>query len=374
MKLNCVLGRGTLCEKGKAHHMIPMAREILMRPLPGMAPLVLLLTLEQRFAMSSSTGASLPPELFKLFLGYVLIPPMDIDSVVRSGARAKRSTSTCARVCRYWGRICRPRLLRHVILRSAPDLREFIEFLESPPIGDLEAFASLVEFVTVAVDINMEPWLDNVPLSLLPQFRRLGIRPSIALIAHGGQFQPGGPSSLLHRTPRFLPLDLRPISRATLAWNTFFGVRELSRALPIFFELRAVTILDIVRVHVHGADHLREIGTLELTAATSRRRGRVRLGTASALVFLRALVCRRVRPTLQPPAPARGAVIITTGAEDAPDIRAVLSILATDFYENSMTGLPEAQYQSVRHIHRERVADVRCKFIPSRRHVRCSRL
>lgn len=95
--------------------------------------------------MPSSAGASIPPELFQQILKYVVVPVMDVDAAVCSGASVKRPISSCARVCRYWTRICRPQLLERIVLRSALDIRVFIDFLDAPPFGNLEPFAILVK-------------------------------------------------------------------------------------------------------------------------------------------------------------------------------------------------------------------------------------
>lgn len=179
-------------------------------------------------------------------------------------------------------------------------------------------------------------------------------------MALGGHFRPDQPSAILPRTPRSIPgIQPQSISRLTFTRNIFHDAKELARALQLFPGLRAVTVIEIDEVH--SLNHPQEFGSLELTAATSRRRGSKVLGRTSALIFLQSLICRRPRRSTNA-SNAFQVPIVTTRYEAHTALIAVLSSLANDYHESRRTAAAEVQYQAVRHIHREKVDDARCEF------------
>lgn len=177
-----------------------------------------------------SLAQSLPQELFAPILES--LPPT--EEYYPFSATAKAPFSLCGRVCRYWARICRPKLFETIKLRSAEDMLQFATMLKAPPLDQLDPIASLVFCIDAFSDGKAAPWLHQGPNQVLS---RLHTKNPVYNVNFGVSFTPstvGGPktlSSLYPCLPRSLPTSYWGPTHLHLSGVHFRRGAELCRLI-----------------------------------------------------------------------------------------------------------------------------------------------
>lgn len=315
-----------------------------------------------------SISESIPAELLHDILNHV-VASATAPPAYSQPAATKRLVASCAGVCRYWARICRPQLFQRIALSTAQDLRVFAAMLDAVPVGELEPVSMLFKFVTIVVDTvaadgQYWSWLHHVALVLLPKLKNRRAGPSVLLRIAGsvGAMAPDRSliSALLPLVPRSLPLPDAFFTSLTFT-DAYLGESPdaLARALEPFPGVRAVNLIHVPpSTEGNNAERYRP---LRLTSATSRGG----LGQCAALCFLHALLCRDFRSG------GHGAsgspLVITTPTAGYEALKTVLQHLTKEFDQVprfASDGAFELMFSTrnvVWHIHREQVTDPRRK-------------
>lgn len=245
--------------------------------------------------MPVSLAATIPPELFANILGHVTVPSGTNRKDAR--AQAQRLMSTCARVCRYWSQVCRPRLFHSITLHSENDPDRLAALLEAPAAGGLDPIATLIHAI-VAVpklakaqgDIPVFPWLHLIPLRILPKLpsRGKGVKWSIdvrldyRLLA---LFLP-----LQGVLPRTMPPSRPAMTSLTIRNVHVDNTKALALVLSSIEGLQHLVCIDVLcdTSHCDAGDfcemQLRSVCTLVSSACSDPAK------CLTAPIFLRALV------------------------------------------------------------------------------------
>lgn len=189
--------------------------------------------------MQTSTAATIPEELFEHILWFAP-NPIDHQPGSRLLQEQRRYLSSWGSVCRYWARLCRPKLFYKIELRTASDAKYFRDIVHAPTPPGLQPIATLTRMLTVnASNDEDEPWLYMVlPLVLKLDLPRLNF---VELRRSGGEW----PWRTLHPSlPRSIPGALMPILHLRFDRIRFRSRRALARLLssmPLLEYLEVLT-------------------------------------------------------------------------------------------------------------------------------------
>lgn len=153
------------------------------------------------------TGADIPEELFESILRHMDAPQWaKKDGLPPSRSSAVHSLASLNRVCKYFARICRPRLYGVVLLQNRRQLRALVNLLDNgcAPLG--EHLLAFTHYLVVQSEEDDTPWVHHISLVLFPRMIHAGISiPEVSLTVDktfAGLVPTRG------RLPRTLPFSL----------------------------------------------------------------------------------------------------------------------------------------------------------------------
>ena len=194
-----------------------------------------------------ATGADIPPELFEHLLWHIelqndpLIPRRSAE-LATAVAVSKRTLGTCALVCRYFARMCRPRLFHGILLKHHTDLLGCVTLLDASR-PTLTSISVYIRKVMVEPSANNRPWLHLLKTDLLHRLSRSVI---IHLLIRDPFFYAGlSPRTLQQGLPHSIPRSLSSLSSLTLSSLHFENGRECIR---LIIELPMITSLRLENV------------------------------------------------------------------------------------------------------------------------------
>ena len=240
--------------------------------------------------VSPSLAAIIPEELFERILWYV----GDGYHVYPTPPDVKSALCSCASVCHYWAKVCRPKLFVSITLRSRDDLHICRALLDVQALPRIPSISQFIERLQARPDGTQVPWLHLVPLVIIPRLSHIQHVVYHHYILDASVLKPPTVRSLrtLHPAlPRTLPSFYSCITDLELSKSHFKDADELITLLRGLKSLRSLDLIDIswttapsassfLRLPVHQED-------MQIHTTSS--------GDLCALWFLPALLARSGR-------------------------------------------------------------------------------
>lgn len=190
--------------------------------------------------LQAVTGADLPPELVDKILRACVV--WDVVSAVEADeAQLITRLGAFSLVCKYWAKLCRPRIFCHLKIRGREDFVRLLKILDTPPLVYPPVAECIREFDVTHTGTWGVPWLHQL-------FCELSQRRDVSwVIDHGiklhlksitveiskpdpgsGEASPGyAPCSLNTSLPRDLPPKMFPFKAISLTDLRFKEPRDL---------------------------------------------------------------------------------------------------------------------------------------------------
>ncbi|GJE99027.1 hypothetical protein PsYK624_152650 [Phanerochaete sordida] len=173
--------------------------------------------------MQTSKAAEVPEELFKQILWHAYECGREAAFL---SPQTKRPLSACSTVCRYWARMARRQLFRHMVLASLDDVKRLCAILDAPVLPGLEHVKELLEHLCAKTSNNGPPWHHLVFLTVLPKLQK-GMHLQVTIRGSSRETW----RTLNPSLPRALPGSIMPVHYLHIDHAHFPDGRALARLL-----------------------------------------------------------------------------------------------------------------------------------------------